>query len=644
MSGNNDDDTTTGPAAPGSGAGSESAISRAAHAAFESWQAANKIAGQRLVAAHELMAECVAHPDCQPDPRHPGRSVVDPEVMAASRLALLFPLSSFKASSMLVLAADLHFRFPAILAAMLAGRMDESTARALAQQMNHVDDAVLPGLQQEVVDDYLSAIDEGRRPGMNAVRSRADELITACDPNAVRERLTDAGRDRGARISKARDGLATLYATLHADEAAVLAEALDAKVAADRQAEEEAAAAAATGTGHSGDAASGTDDAGCDGGDGLEDGDELYSLDQRRADALMSLTCGDAQVPATTGPDEPNMPCAAAPDSGDPAAPAATDSSSTSGAAGMSVTLRPRVTVIAANGCGEARVEFARTGQAALQALLEMLATTDGASLEMIDPAIGADDAPDAARRYRPGAALARRIRLRDGTCRHPGCQAPIEFADLDHVVPFNHDNPQAGGLTVETNLVGFCRKHHRFKTFNDWHYQLEPDGTLHITLPDGRTMSTWPDGPLARYRRELADTEDAAWQRQQRRAPREDATNPATQTSWARRAARRRADKDNQREENQANRATNARRAAWEAKDAKRADELAEAAVHATDRAGDFTPIHVPLHPITTDMPAHRHSRWWAANADRFHDPASVIETALHEFYTRHLEPPPPF
>src|SRR5699024_10197276 len=87
MSGSNDDDTTTGPAAPGSGAGSESAISRAAHAAFESWQAANKIAGQRLVAAHELMAECVAHPDCQPDPRHPGRSVVDPEVMAASRLA-----------------------------------------------------------------------------------------------------------------------------------------------------------------------------------------------------------------------------------------------------------------------------------------------------------------------------------------------------------------------------------------------------------------------------------------------------------------------------------------------------------------------------------------------------------------------------
>src|SRR5699024_8508206 len=109
----------------------------------------------------------------------------------------------------------------------------------------------------------------------------------------------------------------------------------------------------------------------------------------------------------------------------------ANDSSGAAGGAGVvgvSVTVRPKVTVIGgAGGVQGARVEFARTGQAAMAALLEMLATCDGASLECIDPAIGAGDDPEQALRYRPGAALAARVRLRDGTCRHPGCAVPIE-------------------------------------------------------------------------------------------------------------------------------------------------------------------------------------------------------------------------
>src|SRR5699024_2539213 len=150
---------------------------------------------------------------------------------------------------------------------------DESTARALAEQMSHVDESVLAGLQQDVVDDYLSAIAAGERPGIKAVRQRADQLISARDRDAVRERMTDAGRDRGVRISRGRDGMSSLYAMLHADEAAVLAETLDATIAAT-----------------TGDTTGDTDT-----------GDEAYSLAQRRADALMSLTCGDAApTPNTT--------------------------------------------------------------------------------------------------------------------------------------------------------------------------------------------------------------------------------------------------------------------------------------------------------------------------------------------------------
>ena len=51
--------------------------------------------------------------------------------------------------------------------------------------------------------------------------------------------------------------------------------------------------------------------------------------------------------------------------------------------------------------------------------------------------------------RYRPGAALARWIRLRDLTCRAPGCAVPAEQCDIDHIDPFNHHDPAAGGHTV---------------------------------------------------------------------------------------------------------------------------------------------------------------------------------------------------
>ena len=267
MNGNDDD---AGTAGFGTGSGTAEAIARAAQAADAGWRAGNRADGQRLRAAHQVMVECLAHPDCVADPDRPGRAAVDAGVMAASHLVRMFPVSSFKVESMLSFAADLHFRYPAILAAMLDGDMDEPTARALAEQMSHVDESVLADLQQDVVDDYLSAIAAGERPGIKAVRQRADQLISARDRDAVRERMTDAGRDRGVRISRGRDGMSSLYAMLHADEAAVLAETLDATIAA---------------TNNTGD----TDTTG-----DTDAGDEAYSLAQRRADALMSLTCGDA--------------------------------------------------------------------------------------------------------------------------------------------------------------------------------------------------------------------------------------------------------------------------------------------------------------------------------------------------------------
>ena len=88
-------------------------------------------------------------------------------------------------------------------------------------------------------------------------------------------------------------------------------------------------------------------------------------------------------------------------------------------------------------------------------------------------------------------AAQERFLRLRDRTCRHPGCSRAAGRTDLDHVVPYN-----CGGRTACENLCCLCRTHHRLKTFaRGWRFELDPDGTLRVTTPSGITRTTRPPG-----------------------------------------------------------------------------------------------------------------------------------------------------
>jgi uncharacterized protein DUF222 len=94
--------------------------------------------------------------------------------------------------------------------------------------------------------------------------------------------------------------------------------------------------------------------------------------------------------------------------------------------------------------------------------------------------------------RYRPSVALDTFIRLRDLTCRHPGCDRPAAHADLDHTVPY------PAGATHPGNLKADCRHHHLRKTFwPGWTERQDPDGTVHVTTPTGHTYTTTPFGAL---------------------------------------------------------------------------------------------------------------------------------------------------
>jgi len=70
---------------------------------------------------------------------------------------------------------------------------------------------------------------------------------------------------------------------------------------------------------------------------------------------------------------------------------------------------------------------------------------------------------------YRPTAACADFVRVRDGYCTEPGCACSSFASDLDHVAEYDRTNPAHSGATSSENLNAKCRFGHLHKTFGDW-------------------------------------------------------------------------------------------------------------------------------------------------------------------------------
>ncbi|MBF0723914.1 HNH endonuclease signature motif containing protein [Sanguibacter inulinus] len=66
--------------------------------------------------------------------------------------------------------------------------------------------------------------------------------------------------------------------------------------------------------------------------------------------------------------------------------------------------------------------------------------------------------------RYTVPADLRSWLKIRDETCRFPGCSRRAERCDVDHVEDWAH-----GGTTSHDNLIHLCRKHHRLKHTSRW-------------------------------------------------------------------------------------------------------------------------------------------------------------------------------
>ncbi len=90
---------------------------------------------------------------------------------------------------------------------------------------------------------------------------------------------------------------------------------------------------------------------------------------------------------------------------------------------------------------------------------------------------------------YAVPAALKKWLRVRDRTCRHPGCSRSAASTELDHTVSWSR-----GGTTAYNNLANLCRRHHMLKSEGFWHYEQREPGVITATSLAGRKYRTLPE------------------------------------------------------------------------------------------------------------------------------------------------------
>ncbi|MQA08179.1 MAG: DUF222 domain-containing protein [Pseudonocardiaceae bacterium] len=95
----------------------------------------------------------------------------------------------------------------------------------------------------------------------------------------------------------------------------------------------------------------------------------------------------------------------------------------------------------------------------------------------------------DVGRKRYPSPGLAEHIRIRDRTCRFPGCPRPATSCELDHSIAHSK-----GGETSDGNLGPMCPHHHHAKDHGPWKLEQPKPGHFIWTSPTGDTYEVAPE------------------------------------------------------------------------------------------------------------------------------------------------------
>ncbi|WP_209324456.1 HNH endonuclease signature motif containing protein [Brevibacterium renqingii] len=106
--------------------------------------------------------------------------------------------------------------------------------------------------------------------------------------------------------------------------------------------------------------------------------------------------------------------------------------------------------------------------------------------------------------------------------CTMPGCTRDAETSEVDHIIPFDHDSPAAGGQTSFENTHPLCRPHHQAKTDRKFSIRKTSDGPVEYVFSHGvTTEAAPPDDPInARHAELFADLGPPPVRQLRQRAP----------------------------------------------------------------------------------------------------------------------------
>lgn len=356
---------------------------------------------------------------------------------------------------------------------LAAGRIDESRARLVCTMLATLDDPTAAAVQQRV----LPRAPEQTWAQLRAALRRA---ILALDTDGAVDRHRAAARKRRVDVFPDEDGMATLWARLSAVDAAScftwitrLARGLSPEPGTGVPTAHPGSCPTPGTCGNPGTCRTGTcttsdtcPAATCTGSGTCAACRESRSLDARRADVLVALLTGRLRmVDPDGGPTTTARPV---------------------GADRPLVQITVPITTL--TGATDEPAELAGYGPIPAHVAREIAAHPDSTWRRLLtDPATGA--LLDLGRTtYRPPAGLARFVRARDGSCRHPTCSHPAVGSELDHVIAWQH-----GGRTAEDNLAALCPRHHDLKEQPGWQVALHPDRTLEWTTPTGHRYRSRP-------------------------------------------------------------------------------------------------------------------------------------------------------
>lgn len=447
---------------------------RAASTALAAAQARQLVAVAELArrCAAQALAELAAGPrvDGQPDPAAVAASAATAEV------AVVLGVSASAAESLSTLGRRLVGTLPDTLAALAAGRLDLTRARALVSATEALEEQAARSVEALMLADAGAAPWAG--PAPRGWRERLARRVAAADPAAARRRRQAALAERSVRCWPEPDGMGVLQMRADAEDVAMadsvitdLARALP---------------------GHGPDGA-------------------RLSMDQRRVDALLDLLRrvrdGDP-LPGVAVRRERELGLVVHADTvlGDgPAADAPGERRGT-GSHGWVDPATAREAARAVLDALAADDGAAPTGLSTRG--VQVLLTDESGTLVRVvrltaAPAEGWTRAGIAAAvraawpgpagltsdGYAPTAAIEAHVRARNPRCVGYDCARSARRCDLDH------DTPWPRGPTSTDNLAPRCRCHHEHKTRRLVHTTLHPDGSCTTRHhPTGLVVTTRPE------------------------------------------------------------------------------------------------------------------------------------------------------